>query len=60
MPRKQTRRETLTAAGVASAAVGRLGASGELTREERIERGKTDFGWWCKFYLGHYFSSTLR
>ncbi len=56
MPRKPAKRETLTAAGVASAAVGRLGASGELTKDERIERGKSDFAWWCHYYLGHYFS----
>lgn len=29
-----------------------------LSKEQRIERGRADFSWWCRYYLADYFSST--
>lgn len=50
----------MDAAGVA-ARVERLAAGkrpeDRMSKAERIERGRTDPEWFCRYYLGHYFSS---
>ena len=28
-----------------------------MTREQRVERGRGDWAWFCRYYLSHYFSS---
>jgi predicted phage terminase large subunit-like protein len=60
VPRKATRKPALAPADLAARTERLLKGArpgDRLTKEERIECGRTDFQWFCRYYLADYFLS---
>lgn len=60
MPPRAPRRPNRTAADMGARTERMLKGArpgDRLTKDERVARGRTDFQWWCRYYLSDYFLS---